>query len=162
MRLTAAQKAIFGRRGMSYMNAEFIDTNVLVYAHDGGAGLKHQQSVKLLQRLFEEGNGALSVQVLSEFYATATRKLSMRSEEADEVVRDLGTWTIHTCSHTDLLRASQLHRRHKISWWDSLILNSAIQLDCSVLWSENFAHGQKYGSITSRNPFHDPQINGDV
>jgi len=134
------------------MSADFIDTNVLVYAHDGGAGHKHTKAVELLARLFEEGNGALSTQVLSEFYSVATRKLAMKSEEAEAVIADLAGWTIHRPGHADLLRAAQLHRRHKLAWWDALILNSAIELGCSVLWSEDLAG--RYGSVTVQNPFH--------
>jgi predicted nucleic acid-binding protein len=135
------------------MSVEFIDTNVLVYAHEGGAGAKHDRAVDLLARLFEDASGALSIQVLSEFYSIATRKLAMKSEEAEEVISDLGTWIVHRPGHADLLKASRLHRRHKISWWDALVLNSAIELGCSVLWTEDLADGQRFGSVIVRNPF---------
>jgi predicted nucleic acid-binding protein len=135
------------------MSAEFVDTNILIYAHDGGAGTKHTKSVAMLDRLFEEGSGALSIQVLTEFYAAATRKLNMKPEEAEEIIRDLEGWTLHRPSFADLLSASGLHRRYKISWWDALIVNSATELGCSVLWSEDLADGQKYGSLIVRNPF---------
>ena len=135
------------------MSVEFIDTNVLVYAHDGGAGAKHTRSVELLTRLLEEEIGALSTQVLSEFYSAATRKLGIKSEEAEEIVRDLGGWTIHRPGHDDLLKAMRLHRRHKIAWWDALIVGSAIELGCSVLWTEDLGDGQRYGSLTIQNPF---------
>jgi predicted nucleic acid-binding protein len=135
------------------MSAEFIDTNVLVYAHDGGAGAKHTQAVELLARLFDEDGGALSIQVLSEFYSVATRKLGIRSDEAEEVIRDLGALNIHRPRHADLLKAAQLHRRHKISWWDALILQSANELGCTVLWTEDLADGRRYGAVTVRNPF---------
>jgi len=135
------------------MNAEFVDTNILIYAHDGGAGAKHDRSVALLKRLFEHGSGALSIQVLTEFYAAATRKLRMSGKEAEEVLRDLEGWTLHRATLADLLSASRLHRRHKISWWDALIVNSAIELGCTVLWSEDLADGQKYGTLIVRNPF---------
>lgn len=135
------------------MSAEFVDTNVLVYAHDGGAGAKHDRAVKLLARLFEEGSGALSIQVLSEFYAAATRKMAMKSAEAEQVLRDLGGWTMHCPGHADLLRASRLHRRYMVAWWDALILTSAIELGCSVLWSEDLTDGRRYGTVTVRNPF---------
>lgn len=135
------------------MSVEFIDTNILVYAHDASAGAKHAAAVSLLERLFEEGSGAISVQVLTEFYAVATRKLSMSSEEAEAVLEDLGGWTMHRPEHADLIRAAQLHRRHRISWWDALLLNSALELGCKVLWSEDFTDGQRYGKTTVRNPF---------
>jgi len=137
------------------MSAEFVDTNVFIYAHDGSAAAKHQKSVALLERLFDDGNGAISIQVLAEFYAAATRKLRMSAMEAEEVVQDLGGWMLHRTSHADLLSASRLRQRHQISWWDALILNSAIELGCTVLWSEDFSHGQNYGGVTARNPFRD-------
>jgi len=135
------------------MSVEFVDTNVLVYAHDGGAGGKHARSVELLSRLFEDGAGALSVQVLAEFYSAATKKLAMSSQEAEEVLADLGSWTIHRPGHEDLLHAARLQRRYRIAWWDALVVNSAIELGCRVLWSEDLADGQRYGAVTVRNPF---------
>lgn len=135
------------------MSAEFIDTNVLVYAHDGGSGAKHTQAAALLTRLFEEAGGALSMQVLAEFYSAATRKLAMPSGEAEEVIRDLGGWTIHRPRHADLLKAAQLQRQHKIAWWDALIVHSANELGCTILWTADLADGQRYGNLTVRNPF---------
>ena len=135
------------------MSAEFIDTNVLVYAHDGSAGVKHAKSVDLLSRLVEEQNGALSVQVLAEFYAVAIRKLGMASAEAEAVIMDLEHWTIHRPGHADLIRASRIHIGHKVAWWDSLILTSALELGCRVLWSEDFADRRRFGTLTVRSPF---------
>ena len=80
---------------MICMSVEFVDTNVLVYAHDGRAGQKHERTVELFTRLFDNGSGAVNIQVLSEFYVSATKKLSMNSEEAEAVIHDLGGWIIH-------------------------------------------------------------------
>lgn len=135
------------------MNAEFVDTNILIYAHDGGAGIKHAKSVELLARLMDQRSGVISTQVLSEFYSVATSKLGMKSEEAEQVLEDLASWSLHRPSLTDLLEASRLHRKHQLPWWDALILNGALQAGCSVLWSEDFQHGQKYGQLIVRNPF---------
>lgn len=135
------------------MSVEFIDTNVLVYAHDRSAGSKHIAAVQLISRLFEQGEGALSVQVLSEFYSVAVGKLGMKSQHAEEAVADLGGWMIHRPSHEDVLRASRLFRRHKTGWWDAMLLNSAIELGCATLWSEDFQDGRRYGALTTRNPF---------
>jgi len=135
------------------MSAEFVDTNILIYAHDRGAGAKHDRAVDLLERLFEDGSGALSIQVLSEFYSAATRKLAMKSEEAEAVIRDLADWNIHRPTHSDLLEASRLHRRSKIAWWDALIVQSATALGCAVLWTEDLRNGQRFGFLTVRNPF---------
>jgi predicted nucleic acid-binding protein len=135
------------------MSVEFVDTNVFVYAHEGGAGSKHRKAVDLITRLFEEQAGALSVQVLCEFYVAATKKLRMKSEEAEEIIDDLRSWTVHRPAHDDVLRACGIHRRHKVSWWDALIINSALELGSDVLWSEDLAAGQRYGTVAVRNPF---------
>ena len=135
------------------MSAEFVDTNVLIYAHDGGAGTKHDRSVDLLERLFDKGTGAISIQVLSEFYVAAVKKLNIDTEDVEASVQDLAGWIIHRPAHADLLKASRLHRRHQISWWDAMIVNSAIESGCSVLWSEDLNHGQKYASVVVQNPF---------
>jgi predicted nucleic acid-binding protein len=135
------------------MSVEFVDTNVLIYAHDGGAGQKHERSVQLLSRLVEGGAGAISIQVLAEFYSAATRKLGIASQEAAEILADLGGWIIHRPGHADLLRAARFQRRYKMSWRDALVVTGAVELGCSVLWSENLADGQRYGSLTVRNPF---------
>jgi predicted nucleic acid-binding protein len=135
------------------MGVNYFDTNVLLYAHDAGAGARHRRAVELLERLFEDGAGALSFQVLAEFYWAATRKLGMKSEEAEQAIRDLGGWIIHCPAHADLVKASRLRRRHKLAWWDALVLNSATELGCSVLWSEDFSHGRRFGPVTVSNPF---------
>ena len=139
------------------MSVEFVDTNILVYAHDGGAGSRHDRSVELLTRLFEEAAGALSIQVLAEFYAAATGKLGMKSEEAESVIADLAGWIIHRPNHADVLKAVRLHRRYKIQWWDAMILASAIETGCSILWSEDLNDGQRISTLTVRNPFRDPR-----
>lgn len=135
------------------MSAEFVDTNILVYAHDGGAGKKHERSVELLTRLLEHEAGALSIQVLSEFYSAATKKLGITSQQAEEILIDLGGWIIHRPSHADLIRAAHLQRRYRIAWWDALVVNSAAEVGCNVLWSEDLADGQRFRGVTVRNPF---------
>ncbi|MGH9653876.1 MAG: PIN domain-containing protein [Bryobacteraceae bacterium] len=135
------------------MSAEFLDTNVLLYAHDAGAGAKQGRSIELVAHLGANRSGAVSVQVLAEFYSAATKKLRMRSEEAEEILSDFGFWNIHRPGHSDLMKAAQLHRRYKLSWWDALIVNSALELGCSVLWTEDLNHGQRFGSLIVRNPF---------
>jgi predicted nucleic acid-binding protein len=135
------------------MSVEFIDTNVLVYAYDPTAGEKRNVGIALLTRLAESSAGAVSTQVLAEFYAVATRKLGVKSEAAEAVLSDFGIWAIHRPAHADLLRSAQLQRRHMIGWWDAMILNSSLQLGASILWTEDFSHGQQFGDLTIKNPF---------
>jgi predicted nucleic acid-binding protein len=77
----------------------------------------------------------------------------MKGQRAGEIISDLGICSLHRPDHPDVLRAIELMRRYKISWWDALVVNSANQLGCRVLWSEDMNHGQRYGGVTVRNPF---------
>lgn len=132
---------------------EFVDTHVLVYAFDRSAGRKRAAAIELLERLWLERTGCLSLQVLQEFYVTTTRKLSMPRSEAQAQVERLGKWRVHRPSLEDVLEAIQVHRRLHISFWDALILRSASQLGCSLLWSEGLKDGLKLDAVVVRNPF---------
>jgi predicted nucleic acid-binding protein len=133
--------------------SEFVDTNVLLYAYEGGAVRKQRISVELIDRLWEEREGILSIQVLSEFYSNATRKLRMPAGSAEEVVRDFSAWRLHRPDHDSILNAIRLEQRYKIAWYDAMILNSAIETGCSVLWTEDFQDGQRFGDLVIRNPY---------
>jgi predicted nucleic acid-binding protein len=135
------------------MSVEFVDTNVLLYAHDRSAGAKYTAAAELLSHLAESMCGTLSFQVLAEFYAAGTRKMGMDSEEAEAIIRDFGGWIIHRPEHADLLRAARLQRRYQISWWDALVLNSAVESGCSILWTEDLQSGRNYAGVQVRNPF---------
>lgn len=141
---------------MNFMSAEFVDTNILIYSLDRSARKKQRIALALLDRLFVNRNGALSIQVLCELCSVAIRRLSLSSEVAEAVIQDLGVWTIHQPDHADVLRACKIQRQFSVSWWDNLLLNNAMELGCSVLWTEDLSHVQRYGSVTARNPFRDP------
>ncbi len=135
------------------MNVEFIDSNILVYAHDPADKTKHKKANELIERLEETGAGALSTQVLSEFYSVCNRKLKFRSEELSDIIADFSYWKLHRPTHADILNSIILQQDAKISWWDALILNSAIQLGANVLWSEDFQSNRRFGSLQVKNPF---------
>ncbi|MEO8098777.1 MAG: PIN domain-containing protein [Acidobacteriota bacterium] len=135
------------------MTFEFVDTNILLYAHEKEASEKQRVSSKLLERLIEKGGGAVSTQVLMEFYSTGTRKLKLSSQEGEDVIESLRHWKTHSPNHASLLEAIRLQRRHKLSWFDALIVTSALALECSILWTEDLQHNQHFGSLTIKNPF---------
>jgi predicted nucleic acid-binding protein len=138
---------------MNSTRGEFIDTNILVYAHDQDAGPRHVRAVDLITHLSRERRGAISIQVLIEFYAAGTRKLGISAQEVEDTIVGLQRWRLHAPNAADVLRAIALQRRYQVQWWDALILNSAIQLNCSVLWTEDLNDGQVYDGVTVRNPF---------
>lgn len=134
---------------------QFVDTNVLVYAHDVSAGPKHDRAGNLVRELWNSGNGCISVQVVQEFYAAVTRKVPrpLAGEAAARIISDLGQWTVHVPTIQDVVAAIEIHQRHGISFWDALIIRSAGQLGCGVVWSEDLNPGQVYDGVCVRNPF---------
>ena len=132
---------------------EFVDTNILIYAFDLTAEKKRGAAAALLMRLWSEGAGCVSLQVLQEFYVTTTKKLRMEPKDAAAQVERLAKWTVHRPGTSDILQAIELHRTKKISFWDAMVLRSALSLDCSILWSENLSPGQRFQGLTIRNPF---------
>ena len=132
---------------------EFVDTNILIYALDRTAGKKREMAAALLERLWSERAGCVSLQVLQEFYVTLTKKLRMPSGEAFAQVERLGKWTVHRPAVNDVLLAIQLHREKRISFWDAMILRSAMSTACCLLWSEDLSDGQQWDGVVVRNPF---------
>lgn len=134
---------------------QFVDTNVLLYAYSRVPEDKHRRAVDLVRRLWDEGAGALSVQVLQEFFVNATTKIAGPLEEsiARRRVRQLGTWTTHAPDPNDVLEAIDIRRDYGISFWDAMIVRSAASLRCGVLWTEDLNHGQVYRGVRVANPF---------
>jgi predicted nucleic acid-binding protein len=132
---------------------EFVDTNVILYACDASAVLKHDLSVALLARLVADRSGVISVQVLVEFYANATRKFQMNSQEAEGMLADFAEWHLHRPDYSSVIAAVHLQRRYKLAWYDAMILNSALETSCSILWTEDFSDGQRFGDLVVRNPY---------
>lgn len=134
---------------------QFIDTNVLVYAHDRSAGKKYERARKLLTNLWESRQGCISIQVLQEFYVTVVQKTSkpILTDKAARIITDLKEWNVHIPDVNDILYAIDIQQRNKLSFWDSLIICSAKKLNCDVIWSEDLNHGQYYEEIVVMNPF---------
>ena len=134
---------------------QFLDTNVLVYAHDRSAGEKYRRALHLVEEVTTQENGALSVQVLQEFFVTVTTKLlkPLPVHDAAAIVSDLGALQTHAPDVTDVLAAIDIHDRPQVSFWDAMILRSAWVLRCAVVWSEDLASERRYDDIEVRNPF---------
>jgi predicted nucleic acid-binding protein len=134
---------------------QFVDTNVLIYAHDVSAGEKHVRAQELVRDLWQSEEGCLSIQVLQEFYVNVTQKVArpLPAEAASQIIADLSAWEVHCPGVQDLLDAIRLQERYRISFWDAMILASAVQLRCQVLWSEDLNPGQVYGRVQVQSPF---------
>jgi predicted nucleic acid-binding protein len=136
---------------------DFVDSNLLVYAHSRASGQKRERAAALLDRLWDTGTGRLSMQVLQEYFVTVTRKVPrpLSIAEALEVVELYSRWTVHCPEPADLLSAIDIHKRLEVSFWDAMVIQSARRLGCRILWSEDLHHGQTYSGVSVRDPFLD-------
>lgn len=103
--------------------AVFVDTNVLVYARDARNPSKQMRAAAWLDLLWHDRSGRTSVQVLSEYYVTLTRKLDPRLAPADawDEVSELLTWRPQAIDEAILQRARDVEQRHRLNWWDCLM-----------------------------------------
>ena len=134
---------------------EFVDSNILVYAYDSSAGEKNQIARQLLLSLWEKKNGCLSIQTLQEFYVCITQKVPnpISQIEAAEIIKDFSVWKVHSPNAIDLLDAVDLQKKYKLSFWDAMIIKSAISTHCEIVWSEDLNKGQLIQGIKICNPF---------
>jgi predicted nucleic acid-binding protein len=135
----------------------FVDTNILVYAHDRTAGVKHRRAQSLIEKLWNSGGGVLSTQVLQELCINLRRKTShsLSVEETRRLIQDYSSWTIVINTADSVLQALDIEFRYKISFWDALIVQAAGSSGTTVLYSEDLADGQTYGSVRVVNPLND-------
>ena len=135
---------------------EFLDTNVLVYADDVRDPRKRDRARELIRALMRNRQGVLSLQVLQEYFAAATRKLGISAQDAKRRVVLYSRFDTVTLAPADLLAAVDLHRLHRISIWDSLIVRAALNGSCTTLHTEDLSSGQVIESLTISNPFASP------
>lgn len=135
----------------------FVDTNILLYAHDRTTGAKHLRARKLLEELWEAGNGVLSTQVLQELCFNLRRKAAnpLPVDEVRLLISEYSTWEVVTNTPESILRALDIEARFKTSFWDALILQAAEEAGASILYSEDLAAGQRYGIVQVVNPLVD-------
>lgn len=133
----------------------FVDTNVLVYCRDASEPEKQAQAAAWMAALWEQQTGCLSFQVLQEYYVTVTAKLSpgLSRELARREVRTFLAWRPLAVDDRLLEGAWLLQDRHKVSWWDALIVAAAQSAGCRYLLSEDFQDGFDWGDLTVVNPF---------
>ena len=133
----------------------FVDTNILVYAHDLDAGSKHDQAAEIVTQLWESRNGVLSTQVLQEFYVTLTRKVPspLSRLEARKLVLKYSHWQVVLNDPALITQASEIEESYSISFWDALIVSAAYSQNVPTILTEDLSHGQIIEGILIENPF---------
>ena len=132
----------------------FVDTNILMYAHDGSQGIKHERARQLIERLWATGQGVLSTQVLQELCLNLRRKVAnpVSVDEIRRVIHDYLSWEIVVNTPESVLQALEIEVRYKTSFWGALVLQAAEQCGAAVLYSEDLAAKQRYGTVRVVNP----------
>jgi len=133
----------------------FVDASVLLHARDPRDPLKQARAAEWLERLWQQRSGRTSIQALSEFYLTATRRLATKVPEDiawDEVVRYLA-WAPQEMNESLLRRAREIERRYHLAWWDATVVAAALVQDCLILLTEDLPDGTVFGALAVRSPF---------
>ena len=131
----------------------FFDTNILIYADDKSAPAKQRRTLDLVAAHRRAGTGVVSMQVLQEYFVTVTRKLGVDARVARRKVELLAEFDVAVPDVADILAAIDLHRLHRLSFWDCLVIRSAKQSGCSVLLTEDLQESREVDGVRIVNPF---------
>lgn len=134
----------------------FLDTNIFVYSFDLNSPKKALQATKLIRKGIETRSGIVSYQVVQEFFNVALRRFAkpMSSADAEQYLATTFRPLLAVHSSPALYgEALRILARFRLAWYDSLIVASATEGQCDVLYSEDFQDGQQIGRVTVSNPF---------
>jgi len=134
--------------------SHFLDTNILLYSisRSPAESYKRQCAIELL----DDDSGAISIQVLQEFYVQATRASRADPIPHDLAVRLIETWSrfrLQEMTLPVLKAALRIRNTHGFSFWDSAIIAAALALGCERVYTEDLNHGQVVEGLTIINPF---------
>ena len=133
----------------------FVDTNVLVYAHDLDAGEKYKTAAFLIENLWEERNGVISTLVLQEFYVTVTQKISsvFTPANARGIIENYMMWNVEILTSASVLTASIIAEKNQLSFWDAMIVTAARNSGSKKILTEDMNNGQIIDDVLIENPF---------
>lgn len=131
----------------------FFDSNVLVYTDDARDSVKQARALALYEECHGRGDAVISLQVLQEYFVTATRKLGVDPSLARRKVELFAKMDVVVPQLDDVLSAIDLVRLHSVSFWDALIVRAAQIAQCAQLYSEDMHHGWKVDGLEIANPF---------
>jgi predicted nucleic acid-binding protein len=143
---------------MNALTRVFLDTNIFVYQFDHREPAKQKRAQTLIEHMVSDADGCISTQVVQEFLNVALKKHpeTLTPPKLSRVINEiLSPLCAHLPSPEFYQRALTLHAIHSLSWYDALIVQAAIDLNCDILYSEDLPDGQRFGALTIKNPFTD-------
>ncbi len=135
------------------MARSFVDTNVLVYTDDAADPVRQARALDVVEGLLTSGNGVVSTQVLQEYFVATTRKLGTPADVARRKVELFGTMDLVVLDLPTILGAIDLHRLHRLSFWDALVVEAAGRAGCRELLSEDLQAGRAIAGLLVIDPF---------
>ena len=138
---------------MREVQPAFFDTNIFVYADDSSNPVRRQKAVALIEEYVQSKSLIISLQIIQEYYAAATRKLQVDPELAQAKVELMAQMRVVRLQERDIISAIELHRLHKLPFWDAMVVHAARLGGARVLFSEDLDHGRSWGGLTVISPF---------
>ena len=134
---------------------QFVDTNILVYAHDTRDKNKHATARDLIGALWESNSGVISTQVVQELYVNIIKKTTrpLKPKQAQRFISDYLRWEVVVNTGDSIVQAFDIEDRYRISFWDALIVQAANSAGAEILYSEDLNHEQNYDGVQVLNPF---------
>jgi predicted nucleic acid-binding protein len=134
----------------------FVDSNIWIYAVTQSEDVPLNPRHEAARTLIKEIQSYISVQVINEVSFNLVRKFKFTELNIQTLVKSFYK-TYVVCPVTDeviLLEASNIRHRYNISFWDSMLISTAIQSKCSIFYTEDMRHGLIVnGALTIANPF---------
>lgn len=134
----------------------FLDTNVVVYTDDAASLCKQPRAIRLITEHQRAGTLVISLQVMQEYFAAATRKLGVDADLAQQKVQLLARGRVVRFNTEDVIAAIELHRLNTVPFWDAMIIHAARVSGAETLYSEDLQTGSRYGRVRVVNPFAEP------
>ena len=131
----------------------FVDTNILIYLQEGLDKPKHEIAVSLFEKLADENVIVLSTQVLQEFYVAMTKKLGHDPVTIKQLLQLFERFEIMIIQVSTVQEAIDISILNKLSYWDSLIVASALESKCKTIYTEDLNHSQDIKGVKIVNPF---------
>jgi predicted nucleic acid-binding protein len=133
-----------------------IDTNVLIYAYDERDPVRQRRAIAVLSALEGSQLGALTVQVLGEFFVNALRKPlnPLTLDEAQTSCRRLcRAWTVYGLTDLTHLTAIRGVKDHVLSYWDAVLWATALENDVPYILTEDQQHKRLVDNVRYLDPF---------
>ena len=143
---------------MSFMNVidsgrVFLDTNIIVYAHDLDEPRKQTIAKNILSCTLRKRRGVISAQVMGETFVSLIKKIGIEPADATDEICKLTRFRVIDLSKALVMRGLEIKASFGLSYWDALIIAAAERASCPVVFSEDLSDGQQYGIVTVVNPF---------